>query len=139
MPGLSDSDLLQDYVKNGSDEAFAQIVERHTDMVYAFCFRQMRNRELAEDAAQTVFIILSKKAASLKRETVLPGWLFKTARFAIANALKIEARKRRIQTRAQAMAQTAHSSATLRAVNDDAFALLDDALGRLPEFERNAV
>src|SRR5579862_2513743 len=136
---MDDWELLQDYVKTGSDEAFARIVERHTDMVYAFCFRQMRNRELAEEAAQTVFIILARKAAALKRETVLAGWLFKTARFAIANALKIEARKRRIQSRAQAMAGATQSRKEPRAANDDAFALLDDALAQLPEFERNAV
>ena len=135
---MHDWELLQDYVTKGSDAAFAAVVERHTNMVYAFCFRQMRNRELAEEATQTVFIILARKAAGLKRETVLAGWLFKTARFAIANALKIEARKRRIQTRAMAMAG-ATQSLEQTATGSDAFALLDDALATLPELDRNAV
>ncbi len=135
---MHDWDLLQDYVTKGSDAAFAQVVERHTNMVYAFCYRQVRNRELAEEATQTVFIILARKAAGLKRETVLAGWLFKTARFAIANALKIEARKRRIQMRAMAMA-SATQSREQPAAASDAFVLLDDALATLPDIERNAV
>src|SRR5262249_22085566 len=135
----SDWELLQEYVRSGSDEAFARIVERHSDMVYAFCFRQLRNRELAEEAAQTVFIILARKAAALKRDTVLAGWLFKTARFAIANALKIEARKRRLRTRAIEMANAVQTREEARSAGGDAFALLDDALAQLPEFERSAV
>jgi hypothetical protein len=83
----SDGRLLAAYV-NGSQDAFAQLVRRHSDFVYSAALRQVHDPHLAEDVTQAVFILLSKKASSLKEETQIMGWLFNVARYASLNALR---------------------------------------------------
>ena len=58
--------------------------------VYAACKRGLRDRHLAEDAAQAVFLTLARRAKSISPKVRLSGWLFKTTRFAVADARKRE-------------------------------------------------
>ena len=73
--------------------AFARLVERHRDLVYSTCRRELGDSGLAEDAAQVVFLILARKARSLRHGVVLSGWLFQTARFTAKDLLKRERRR----------------------------------------------
>lgn len=88
-----DSKLLQRYVQQGSQSAFSQIVARRLNFVYSVCLRETEDTVLAEDAAQVVFLLLARKAASLHVETSLSGWLFQTARFTARNIRRREARR----------------------------------------------
>src|SRR5579871_6285449 len=94
---MRDEELLRQYVDQGSQAAFAQLVERHLSLVYASCLREVRDPSLAEDVTQVVFLLLAHKAPSLKGHTALAGWLFQTARFASRNALRQEARRKRAE------------------------------------------
>ncbi len=83
----------------GFQAAFSQIVTRHLGFVYTVCRRETGDAALAEDVAQVVFLILARKAPSLRVETTLSGWLFQTARFASQNARRREvSRKKQEQT-----------------------------------------
>ena len=96
---VSDRQLLLQYVRQGSQAAFSQIVTRHLGFVYTVCRRETGDAALAEDVAQVVFLILARKAPSLRVETTLSGWLFQTARFASQNARRREvSRKKQEQT-----------------------------------------
>lgn len=88
-----DMALLQEFAQSGSDEAFAALVARHINMVYSVALRQVGDASLAEEITQVVFIILAQKAGSLGSNTILSGWLCRTARFASANALTIQRRR----------------------------------------------
>lgn len=138
MHQLDDMVLLRRYADTGSHPAFEEIVSRHIDWVYAMALRQVRDRHLAEDVTQAVFIILARKAGSLNDETILRGWLFKTARFAASDAMKKRTRFRRHQERFAEMSQM-----RLTAEQEDAWEqlspVLDDAIATLSESDRHAV
>jgi hypothetical protein len=94
-PGVvdaGDQELLREYASTGAEEVFARLVERHVDLVYSAAYRQTGNHAMAQDVAQAVFTILARKAASLRRETVLAGWLFRAypgRRFALPWATNV--------------------------------------------------
>src|SRR5437763_1971371 len=91
---MDDSQLLQEYVTNGSASAFAALVERYLRLVHGACLRQLGDRQLAEDATQGVFVLLSMRAGSV-RQARLAGWLLTAARYASANIRKSAARRER--------------------------------------------
>jgi RNA polymerase sigma factor (sigma-70 family) len=90
-----DITLLKEYAGSNSEAAFATLVTRHVNLVYSVALRQVRDAHLAEEITQAVFIILARKADSLGDQTILPGWLCRTARYAGANALTIQRRRQR--------------------------------------------
>ena len=73
---MDDFQLLAEYASAGSQAAFAQLVARHIDMVYAVCLRRLRDSAEAEDATQYVFISLAQKARAVRQGTLVAGWLF---------------------------------------------------------------
>src|SRR5258706_15748489 len=97
---MDDMQLLQQYAQSGAQDAFETLVTRHIDWVYSVCLRGVKDRHLAEDVTQAVFIILARKSKSLAPNTILRGWLFKAARFAVADALKKQNRQKRHLQRA---------------------------------------
>src|SRR5688572_20964286 len=100
---MEDMQLLGLYAQTGDQDAFERLVTRHIDWVYSVCLRGVKDRHLAEDVTQAVFIILARKSKSLAPNTVLRGWLFKAARFAVADALKKQNRHKRHVMRAAAL------------------------------------
>src|SRR4051812_48630927 len=91
---LDDSQLLHEFVKKGSQQAFAELSRRYVNLVYSSALRQTRDVHAAEDVTQAVFIVLAKKASTLKRDTVLPSWLLQTTAYAVSNSKRAEARRR---------------------------------------------
>jgi len=51
----SDLELLDEYARQGSEEAFSALVHRHLDLVYSAALRQAKSPQLAEEVAQSVF------------------------------------------------------------------------------------
>src|SRR5438552_16599938 len=93
MLPVNDIELLREYASRKSEQAFASLVSRYVNMVYSVALRHVRQPDQAEEITQAVFIILAKKSTSLPRDTVLPGWLYKTARLTAANYLRSEIRR----------------------------------------------
>ena len=91
---MEDRLLLQRFVRDNSQEAFAALTARYVSLVYAVCRRELDDAETAEDVTQAVFLILARKAPSLGRNVVLSGWLFQTARFTAKNARLRERRRK---------------------------------------------
>ena len=125
-----------EYARTGSEAAFAALVARHVYLVHSAARRFTGNPHHAEEITQAVFVILARKASSLRRRTVLSGWLYQTARLTAANFVKGEIRR-------QNREQEAFMQSTLTEPETAAWQqiapLLDDAMGRLGEADRNAV
>src|SRR5674476_431640 len=123
-----DMALVREFAASHSEPAFTALVERHIGLVHSSALRQVGDPDLAEEITQAVFIILARKAASLGSKTVISAWLYRTTRYAAADALK--ARRRR-----QAREQEAFMQSILNQPDTDAWAqlapLLDDALNEL--------
>jgi hypothetical protein len=77
-----DSELLRRYAGTKSEEAFAELVRRHVNLVYSAALRQVNgDTHLAQDVAQTVFTDLARKAAPLSRREVFTIWLYTSAHY----------------------------------------------------------
>jgi RNA polymerase sigma factor (sigma-70 family) len=90
-----DNELLRRYAQTHSEDAFAELVRRHVNLVYSAALRQVNgDAHLARDVAQTVFADLARKADSLARRESLTGWLYTSTRFAAAKIARTEDRRR---------------------------------------------
>jgi uncharacterized protein (TIGR03435 family) len=136
MYELDDSLLLREYVKRGSEPAFAELVSRHVHKVYSVALRHTRNPHQAEEITQAVFVILARKASKLIRHTALSGWLYQTARLTAVTQLRGEIRRARREQ--EALMRTSANEAESDRWPQIA-PLLDDAMAGLSETDRHAV
>src|SRR5216110_185148 len=75
----SDVDLVARFAAARDEAAFELLVWRHGAMVLAVCRRVLGHTEDAEDAFQATFLVLARKAASVRRGTAVPAWLHRVA------------------------------------------------------------
>src|SRR5207237_1037696 len=76
---LSDADLLERYLVQGDDAAFAALVRRHGPMVLGVCRRVLGNPHDADDAFQATFLVLVRKAHSIVPRAQVGPWLYGVA------------------------------------------------------------
>jgi len=75
----TDRELIERFVQDRSESAFADLMARHGPMVLAVCKRHLRDPHAAEDAFQAVFIVLARRAGAVKWRESIGGWLFEVA------------------------------------------------------------
>jgi RNA polymerase sigma factor (sigma-70 family) len=132
LGGLPDRDLLGRFVESNDESAFSVLVERHGAMVLAVC-RRLLPLHGAEDACQAVFLVLARKASSLRKQESLGCWLRGVARRVSANARRdAELRKARETGAAMSTPRNPVEEAGWHEV----LAALDEEIGRLPEAYR---
>lgn len=136
MLASDDTELLREYALRNSETAFATLVSRHLDMVYATALRHVGDHHQAQEIAQAVFIILARKARSLGPKTVLAGWLFQTARLTAANHMRAEIRRVR---REQEACMQSHPSEDSSEAWHQIIPLLNELVGSLREKDRDAI
>jgi RNA polymerase sigma factor (sigma-70 family) len=95
---MNDHQLLCSYVQ-GDEGAFETLVEKYFRMVYTVAARQTGDAHLAEEIAQSVFLILSRKARGFSPKASIPGWLLRTTRFVCRDAIKMRLRRERNEQR----------------------------------------
>src|SRR5262245_20385970 len=85
--GLSDRELLKRFVKSRDEAAFSMLVNRHGPSVLGVCQRILNNTHDAEEAFQATFLVLSRRAGSIRKTASVGCWLYGVA-FRVANKLK---------------------------------------------------
>jgi len=127
---LTDGQLLTNFVERRDEAAFANLVFRHGPMVWRVCHHALANQHDAEDAFQATFLVLVRKAASVRPREMLANWLHGVARTtahrARAAAAKRGARERQVTPMPERPVPPANPRADLHAV-------IDLELSRLPE------
>ena len=130
--GLGDGQLLARYSGSKDEVAFEALVARHGPMVLATCRAVLRNEHDVEDAFQATFLVLARKAHSIRGGDALGGWLHRVAYRAAVQA-SVEAKKRRRkEAEASAMAPLDASRPGLE-TDHDLRPILHEEIDRLPE------
>jgi RNA polymerase sigma factor (sigma-70 family) len=132
---MTNEDLLRQFARENSQDAFTEIVRRHVNLVYSAALRQVRSPQLAEEIAQSVFADLARDAGKLKSETILTAWLYAVTRRTAIDVVRKESRR---QLREQIAVEMNNMNAT---ANDwtQIEPLLDDAMAALDETDRSAI
>src|ERR1700694_4394617 len=92
----SDADLLARFVQTGEEAAFTAILQRHGTLVIGVCRRVLGNTADADDAFQATFLILVRKASSIRKGASVASWLY-----GVAYRVSLEARTRAARRRAR--------------------------------------
>jgi RNA polymerase sigma factor (sigma-70 family) len=134
-----DATLLRRYAEERSEEAFAELVRRHLNLVYFAALRRTGgDAPTAEDVAQQVFTALARDATALWRHGVLTGWLYTTTRNLALKAMRTEHRRQLREQEAlavQALASDPAADAHWQRLQP----VLDGALDELNDTDRTAV
>jgi RNA polymerase sigma factor (sigma-70 family) len=135
---MNDWELIRRFAETRDETAFERIVERHGPSVLASARRQV-GPDAAADVAQTVFLVLARKASSLRRNVVLSAWLFRTTAFVVAQVRRSEARRLR-REEGTVMTPTEPTSAEANDESHQKLGLqLDEAIAALSESERQYI
>jgi RNA polymerase sigma factor (sigma-70 family) len=128
-PDSADAQLLDLFVRTGDGAAFETIVRRHGPMVLGVCRRVLGNCHDAEDAFQATFLVLTRKASTIRPRKMVGNWLYGVALRTALEARKSGAR-RQGKERQYAEARQVGGGEQM---DDELLAVLDQEVSRLPD------
>jgi RNA polymerase sigma factor (sigma-70 family) len=131
---LSD-DLLLDRYKRGDQDAFSVLVERHAPLVLSVCRRMLGTKGDVEDAFQATFLILARRAGSVRWEKCIRGWLYRVAIHVARRARQRGERERELERAAARSEQTPAHDPTWQ----EGLACIDEELANLPTNYRDVL
>src|SRR5205814_2209740 len=124
--GMTDAQLVEEFVLGREEAAFEALVLRHGPMVLGVCRRILGNAHDAEDAFQATFLVLVRKAESIRPRAMVGNWLYGVACRTALDARRAAARRRAKEAAVLPRTQPPDEDrADLRAT-------LDEELQRLP-------
>jgi len=127
--GLTDRELLDGFIMRQDEAAFEALVRRHGPMVLGVCQRILRNQADAEDAFQATFLVLVRKASSVRPRGMVGNWLYGVAHNTARNAKAMNLRRRQKEREAGARPKQAAPEEAWEELQT----LLDQELPALPD------
>jgi RNA polymerase sigma factor (sigma-70 family) len=132
---LTDGQLVASFVEHHDQAAFTALVNRHGSMVWGVC-RRLLNHHDAEEAFQAAFLVLARKAASIRSRNLLGNWLYGVAQQAALQARRINARRR---TRERLVANVPETASSKPDGWHELQGILDAEVSRLPDRYRSVI
>jgi RNA polymerase sigma factor (sigma-70 family) len=131
----SDAVLLERFVARRDESAFATLLARHGPMVLGVCRRVLHEVQDAEDVFQAVFLVLARKAGSLRRPQSLAAWLYGTARHLALKGRRGDARRRQRERDSLPRSSSLPDPLDQLAARE-LLLVLDEEIDRLPQTQR---
>ncbi len=142
VAGLDERELLERFAAARDEAAFAALVSLHGPMVLAVCRRMLHDEHDVEDAFQATFLVLVRRAGSIRDPGRLGPWLHGVAR-RVSMRARTEASRRRARRDSRGSAAIAGvpemRPAAARAEENDVLEAIDEEVARLPVHYREAV
>jgi len=131
-----DGPLLRQFAEHHDEGAFALLVQRHGPLVMRVCRQILNHADDADDAFQATFLILARKAGSIRSSEALSSWLYRVA-YHVAGQAKARAAQRR--TRERQVAVAPHADPADPSALSDVWPLLHEEVNHLPAKYRTPV
>jgi RNA polymerase sigma factor (sigma-70 family) len=128
--GLTDAQLLQCFAAQGEETAFAALLHRHGRLVWSVCRRVLANEQDAEDVFQAAFLVLARRAPSIRKGESVASWLYGVAYRIAMKANKKLSNRQKYEARAK---PRPGQGPTAELMCRELQALLDEELLQLPE------
>ena len=127
---VADQELLHRYVQSHDETAFAALVDRYGPMVLAACRRILKDSQEAEDVLQATFLVLVRKAESIRQGASVGSWLY-----GVARRIALRSRAKNAQERAyrNQLIETNRGAPASEPTSAELQLLLDEEVNRLPE------
>ena len=126
----NDQQLLERYLSERDEVAFAELVRRHGPMVFGVCRRALTRAQDAEDAFQATFLILSQKAHTVKSRETIGGWLYRVAFRVALRASTVLGQRNERET---SLEEVSEPMSPEKSSWQEIAPLFDEELHRLPE------
>jgi RNA polymerase sigma factor (sigma-70 family) len=139
LRGHGDGALLERFVANNDEAAFEVLVQRHGPMVHGVCRRILADSHDAEDAFQATFLVLARRAATIRTPDAIGAWLHAVAVQVATRARKARTQRNRVHILTELDIGQTTSSESVDAEWRELRPVLDEELGRLPEKYRAPV
>lgn len=134
----SDGELVGQFVRARDEAAFAELLRRHGPTVYGVCRRVLSNSADADDAFQAVFLVLARKANTVRPPGMVGNWLYGVA-VRTANKVRVMNAKRTARQSTPLSPRAAPQTASGGCgVPSDTLAVIDAELAGLPAIYRAA-
>ncbi len=129
----TDGQLLEQFLEENRQSAFEELIKRHETLVMGVCLRVLENTHDANDAAQTAFLVLARKAKDMRQWETIAGWLYKVALNSASNLKRQINTHKRIEHMIMEEDMITHNQSDSKQVWIELRPILDAELNRLPE------
>ncbi len=131
----SEAEIIR-MLNEGQEKALRYVYKKYCNRIYLLAMKFLKSPELAQELVQDVFLKLWEKRTELDKDRPIEAWLYTVARNKVINQFKKMAREQQKAAIQTLEAVSATEKADKRLLEGEAYQLLNEAVIRLPEKQR---